>query len=214
MVDPESKTVAAARQQGRWFEILKQILPGIVGGIVAGLFAIAGSYYATKFQMSGQWEAQKAGEQRRVVASLMGRKIVGEQLNVSRAEALLFSDYSEELWRRAGAPKDSIDFEEAKHQRSRSEVLVSDIMKSNEALFQDLATVRELFPDTPKLRELWMRIYTFKTLQRAATPHEGSNESLTMWKDENDRRIQTLAESEYGKPIDDLTAYLLDQLPH
>jgi hypothetical protein len=87
-------------------------------------------------------------------------------------------------------------------------------MKSNEALFQDLATVRELFPDTPKLRELWMRIYTFKTLQRAATPHEGSNESLTMWKDENDRRIQTLAESEYGKPIDDLTAYLLDQLPH
>src|ERR1700741_1481182 len=76
------------------------------------------------------------------------------------------------------------------------------------------AKIRELFPDTPKLRELWMRVYTFETLTRPATPHESSIESLTAWRDENDRRIQTLAESEYGKPIDDLTAYLLDQLPH
>jgi hypothetical protein len=92
-----------------WQNFLDKLLPVIVGGVLA----IAGSYYATKFQMDAQSQTQKAEEQRKVFASLMGRKLVTEQLNVSRAEARLFSDYHEERWKRAGAPKDSVDLDEA-----------------------------------------------------------------------------------------------------
>jgi hypothetical protein len=95
----------------------------------------------------------------------------------------------------------------------RSEDLVFEVMKNNQVLFEDIATVRALFPDTPRLRELCARVYTFRTLQTAAPPHVGSIESLTQWKDEADRQIESLVESEYGKPIDELAAYLLTQLP-
>jgi hypothetical protein len=203
-------------QRSRWQDLWDKTLPVIAGGFIAGVFAIAGSYYATKFQMVAQSQTQKAEEQRKVFASLVGRKLVAEQLNVSRAEARLFSDYNEERWKRAGAPKDSLDLDETKRWMHRSEDLVFEIMKSNQALFEDIATVRALFPDTPRLRELCARVYAFRTLQTPAPPHFQVGvtefESLAEWKDEADRKIQSLGESEYGKPIDELTAYLLTQL--
>jgi hypothetical protein len=149
-----------------WQDFWDKTFPVIVGGIIAGFFAIAGSYFATTFQMSAQSQAQKAVEQRKVYANLMGRKLVAEQLNVSRTEARLFSDYNEEIWKRAGAPKDSLDLDEAKRWMHRSEDLVFEVMKNNQALFEDIATVRTLFPDTPRLRELCARLYTFRVLQR------------------------------------------------
>jgi hypothetical protein len=95
----------------RWQDFWEKTFPVIIGGIIAGVFAIAGSYFATTFQMSAQSHAHKAEAQRKVYASLMGRKLVTEQLNVSRAEARVFSDYNEELWRRSGLPKDSLDLQ-------------------------------------------------------------------------------------------------------
>jgi hypothetical protein len=33
-------------QHSKWLDLWEKILPGIVGGVIAGLFAIAGSYFA------------------------------------------------------------------------------------------------------------------------------------------------------------------------
>jgi hypothetical protein len=201
-------------QPSRSLDLWEKILPGIIGGVIAGLFAIVGSYFATTFQMSAQSNAQKTEEQRKVFARLMGRKLVTEQLNVSRIEARVFSDYHEELWRHAGAPKESLDLQEALRWMHRSEDLAFEIAKNNQALFEDLATVQALFPDTPRLRELCTPVYKFRTLTLKSTvPHDGSVESVTQWKDQAEREILPLAKSEYGKPIDELVAFLRTQLP-
>jgi hypothetical protein len=43
-------------------------------------------------------------------------------------------------------------------------------------------------------------------------PHDGPIESLTHWKEQAQQEIQQLAEREYGKPIDELEAFLSTQL--
>jgi hypothetical protein len=197
--------------KARWHDILAlgKILPVVLGAILA----IGASYFTTKFQMSSQLHLQKVEEQRRVFARLMGRKFTTEQLYVSRYEARIFSDYHEERWKRAGAPKDSLDLQESKRWMHRSEDLVLEIVKNNQALFEDLATVRALFPDTPRLRELCDHVYAIHSLWTGEPPHDGSIEKLDQWKVEADRQLQEVAVREYGKPIDELVAFLLQQLP-
>jgi len=190
----------------RWADAL---LPVVLGGILA----IGASYFTTKFQMSSQFHLQKVEAQRAVFARLMGRKIITTQLYVSRYEALIFSDYYEERWKRAGAPKDSLDLQESLRWMHRSEDLVSEVVKNDQALFEDIATVRALFPDTPRLRTLCGQIYTFPSISTKKPPHDGSIESLIQWKDEADRQLTALADRTYGKPIDELVAFLLPQLP-
>jgi hypothetical protein len=97
----------------------------------------------------------------------------------------------------------------------KSEDLVPEIAKNNQALFEDVATVQALFPDTPRLRELCAPIYKFRPIDlKTEVPHDGPVELVTQWKDQGEREIQPLAESEYGKPIDELVAFLRPQLPH
>jgi hypothetical protein len=192
-----------------WRDTVAQSLLIVLGSILA----IGASYFSTKFQMSSQSHLQKVEAQRAVFARLMGRKFTTTQLYVSRYEALIFSDYHEERWKRAGAPKDSLDLREDQRWMHRSEDLVSEIVKSNQALFEDLATVRALFPDTPRLRELCDKVYNFRSIWTAKPPHDGSVERLEQWKVEADRQLQALADREYGKPIDELVAFVLHQLP-
>jgi hypothetical protein len=200
--------------RSRWQDFWDKTLPVIVGGLIAGLFAIAGSYFATTFQTSAQHKEQKEEDQRKVFARLMGKKLVTEQLHVSQLEARVFSDYNEELWRRAGFPKDALDLQEAERWMHRGEDLVFELAKNTQALFEDLGTVEALFPDTPRLRELCAPIYKFRSLTlKSPVPHDGPVEKVTQWKDQAEREIQSLAESEYGKPIDQLVAYLRTQLP-
>jgi hypothetical protein len=194
-----------------WRDILAldKILPVVLGAVLA----IGAAYFTTKVQMSSQLHLQKVEEQRRVFARLMGRKFTTEQLYVSRYEALIFSDYHEERWKRAGAPKDSLDLQESQRWMHRSEDLVFEIVKNDQALFEDLATVRALFPDTLRLRELCDRVYGIHAMATAKPPHDGSVEKLDQWKIEADRQLQDLAVREYGKPIDELVEFLLQQLP-
>jgi hypothetical protein len=85
--------------------------------------------------------------------------------------------------------------------------------KNNQALFDDLATAQAIFPDTPRLRELCAPIYKFRTITlKLPVPHDGPIESVAVWKDMAQQEIQPLAEQEYGKPIDELEAFLRTQL--
>jgi hypothetical protein len=88
--------VSDGAQQSRWWSFWDKTLP-LISAIIGGLIAIGGSYFTTRYQVSAQAEVQKAEEQRKVFAKLMGRKLVTEQLNVSRIEARIFSDYYEEF---------------------------------------------------------------------------------------------------------------------
>ena len=197
-----------------WRDFWDKVLPVLVGGGLAIAGSITGAYFTTTLQMFAQVEAQKVVEQRRVFASLMGQKLVWQQINISRANAGTDFSYYQERWKRNGSPNTSLDLEESRHWMRRADALVFEVTKSSQIVLEDVANVQALFPDTPQLRELCKRIYTYHTLKTPDPPHDGSLENLMKWKDETDRIVQILAESEYGKPIDDLVTYLLLQLPH
>lgn len=197
------------RSQDAW----KTLLFTLFGGILAAGSGILGQYYSSQFQFSSQVQIQKIQGQRQVFARLMGRNFATKQLYVSRYEALVFSDYHEARWKRSGSSKDSFDLQEAQRWMHRSEDLVFEIVKNNQALYEDLGTVRALFPDVPKLRELVERIYSFKSLKTSKPVRDASVEELVHWKDESVRQLQVLIEREYGRPIDELLVYLLQQLP-
>src|SRR4051794_39862966 len=107
-------------RSSRWNNVWDKTSSVLIGGLIAGVFSIAGSYFAVNFQMSAQNKAQKVEEQRKVFARIIGRKLVTQQLAVSRLEARIFSDYHEEVWKRAGSPKDSLDLSEAQRWMHKS----------------------------------------------------------------------------------------------
>jgi len=189
------------------------LLAVVVGGLLAACGGIVGQYYASKFQLSAQVRFQTLQGQRQVFARLMGRKFASKQLYVSRYEALIFSDYHEARWKRSGAPEDSSDLQEAQRWMHRSEDLVFEIVKDNQALFEDLGTVCALFPDVPRLRELVKRVYGFKALRTTQPARDASVEELVRWEDEGIRQLQVVVDREYGGPIDELLVYLSQQLP-
>jgi hypothetical protein len=97
--------------------------------IVGGLLAIAGSYFATTVQISAQAKLQKSEDQGKVFARFMGRKLVTQQLAVSRIEARIFSDYYEEIWRCAGSPPKTLALQETERWMHKSENLGLEIAK-------------------------------------------------------------------------------------
>jgi hypothetical protein len=195
--------------RGAW----KTLLATIVGGVLAASGGIVGQYYASQFQFSSQLQLQKIHGQRQVFARIMGRKFATKQLYVSRYEALIFSDYHESRWKRSGSSKDSLDLQEALRWMRRSEDLVFEIVKNHQALFEDLGTVRALFPDTTRLRELVERIYGFKALKTSQPPRDASTNELIQWKNESIQQLQAVVDRDYGAPMDELLNYLSQQLP-
>jgi hypothetical protein len=189
------------------------ILATIVGGVMATGGGILGQYFASQFQISSQAQIQKVKDQRQVFARLMGRRFSTMQLYVSRSEALMYSDYHEARWKHFGSPNNSIDLSEAQRWMHRSEDLVFEIARNNQALFEDLGVIRAVFPDTPQLRKLVERIYSFKSIKTAQPPHNGSVEELQRWKEEAIPHLQLFVERNYGDPISELLSYLSEQLP-
>src|SRR3989338_8780171 len=199
---------ANSGEQDAW----RVLLPVIIGGVLATVGCIVSQYCASQFQFSTEARIEKIQEQRQVFARLMGRKFATKQLHVSRYEALVFSDYHEARWKRAGSPNDSLDLQEAQRWMHRSEDLVFEIVRNNQILFEDIGVARALFPNTPRLRELVDRIYSFKALKMSQPQDDASLEELVQWKDESVRQLQSVVDREYGEPIDELLVYLSQQL--
>ena len=191
----------------------RSALPTLLGVLLGGALTVGGSYLTAKVQVGNQVDLQQHQNARDVYSRLMGRRFVTKQLYVSRYEALIFSDYHEARWKLAGSPKESVDLQEAQRWMHRSEDLVFEIVKSNQALFEDLGTVRATFPNTTQLQQLVDPLWQLKALKTNAPPKDLDSEGLVKWRDEAVRQLQALVDSEYGKPIDDLLSYLLRQLP-
>lgn len=145
---------------------------------------------------------------------LTGRKFVTTQLYVSRYEALLYSDYHEARCKKAGAPNDSVDLQEAVHWMRRSEDLVSEITKNNQSLFEDLGAVRVVvFADTAELRAAIEPLWTIRALKRVLPPPDAGNAALQKWRDDTLQQIQAAVDAEYVAGLTDLLKCLNDHEP-
>lgn len=193
--------------------IWKPLLATVIGGVLATGGGVVGQYYTSQFQFDSQLQIQTVQSQRQVFARLMGRKFATQQLYVSRYEALIFSDYHEVRWKRLGGVPGTFDFHEAERWMHRSEDLVFEIVKNNQALNEDLGTIRTVFPETLRLRELVQRIHTLKAIKTSRPSPKASNEELDIWKDNSIKDLLALVEHEYSGPIEELLDYLSDKIP-
>lgn len=134
------------------------------------------------------------------------------QLYVSRFEAWIYSDYHEARWKLAGAPKDSIDLQEAQRWMHKSEDLALEIAKNNQSLFQTLGLIRTSFRRTPTLDSLTEKLYRFKVPEITKRPFDLDANQLEAWKVNAVKQLQELVEREYSKPIDELTAFLAKEI--
>jgi len=57
---------------------------------------------------------------------------------------------------------------------------------------EDLGTIRTVFPDTVKLRELVQSIHTFKAIKTQPPNPKASNEELDRWKEKSVKDLQAL----------------------
>ncbi|MCG3115996.1 MAG: hypothetical protein LLH30_09985 [Candidatus Manganitrophus sp. SA1] len=186
--------------------------PTLLAVLLGGSLTFVGSYFLAELQIQNQVDIQMAQNAREVYSRLMGRKFVTKQLYVSRYEALIFSDYHEARWKLAGSPKDSLDMKETQRWMHRSEDLVFEIVKNNQALFEDLGVVRASFADTTQLRKLVDRLWQLKALKTSEPPDGADTAALRRWKEDAVRQLQAVVDSDYGQPFDDLLNYLLERL--
>jgi hypothetical protein len=191
----------------------RSILMPLVGVVLGGVLAIGTSYYSEKIQFENQVGLQLDRDAKAVYSRLLGRRFVTKQLYVSRYEAFIFSDFHEARWKLKGAPKNSLDLQEALRWMHRSEDLVFEITKSHQALFEDIGTVRATFPDTKELRELTKRLLELKAINTAKPPKGADAAALEKWKVETVKQLQALVDSEFGKRFDELLDFLTQQLP-
>jgi hypothetical protein len=189
----------------------KEMASYIVPAIAALLVALIG---LASYQWGLRKQLKATDEQRRQQAysQLLGRKAVMSQLYVSRFEALIYSDYHEARWKLSGAPKDSLDLQEAQRWMHKSEDLALEVSKSNQALFETLGLIRSCFRRTQELDSLTDRLYHFKVPQIMKRPFDLDGSQLEAWKMNSVRQLQDLVESEYSKSIDELAAYLSKEM--
>lgn len=189
----------------RWTNLFPK---DVVIALLTLISVVVGAYLAAELGLQSQLKFSDHSKRQQTFSELMGRKILTNQLYVSRFEALIYSDYHEARWKLAGAPKDSIDLQEAQRWMHRSEELVLEIAKNYQSQFETLGLIRILFPRTTKLDELIGRLAHFKTPKILGEPFKMNLNQLEEWKVRAVHDLQGLVESEYGKPVDDLLNYL------
>jgi hypothetical protein len=86
------------------------------------------------------------------------------------------------IWKREGAPRDSLDFQEATRWMRKSEDLVMDLVKNHQSLCGILGSIRVHFENTPRLVELTDRIYKFRPPTRQEAPTNATLQELETWK--------------------------------
>jgi hypothetical protein len=183
--------------------------------LVTGTFTLLGTFLGawltSTLAHKNQEKTAITQNKLRSYSEIMGRRIIIRQLYISRFEALIFSDYHETLWHLSGDPKESLDLSEARRWMQKSEDMVSEITRAQQSLFESLAIARASFTRTQELDRLIDRIYHFKT-PKISSPSGLSREELLAWREKGLKELQTLIESEFAVPLEDLLAYLQKQL--
>ena len=184
----------------------------LIPTLAALLVAIITPYLTYQWGLRTQLEATERQKRQQAYSEVLGRKAVMSQLYVSRFEAWIYSDYHEARWKLAGAPKDSIDLQEAQRWMHKSEDLALEIAKNNQSLFETLGLIRTSFRRTPTLDSLTEKLYRFKVPEITKRPFDLDANQLEVWKVNAVKQLQELVEREYSKPIDELAAYLAKEI--
>lgn len=175
-----------------------------VSALIALVGVVIGALLGARLAFRNQFRLATLQARQQTYAALMGKKFLLTQLYVSRFEALAYSDYHERLWHLAGAPKDSLDFDEASRWMRKSEDFAIDIAKANQSLFESVGMVRASYPSTTELDDLSERIFQFKTPTIAAPPTGADRAMLDHWKQQVVSELKQLVRHEYAEPIDAL----------
>lgn len=184
-----------------------QLLSAVTSAIPA-LIALAGviigGWLGARLTFRNQFRLATLQSRQQSYAAIMGKKFLITQLYVSRFEALAYSDYHERLWHLVGAPKESLDLEEAKRWMRKSEDFAIEIAKANQSLIESVGTARATYPTTTELESLTERIYHFKTPVINPPPQGADRTILDNWKAQVIPALQRIVEQEYAEPINAL----------
>ena len=183
---------------------LAPAVPALIAlvGVIAGGLLVAHLTFRNQLRLATLQTRQKS------YAEIMGRKFLLTQLYVSRFEALAYSDYHERLWHLAGAPKESLDFEEAKRWMRKSEDFAIDIAKAIQSLMESVGIARAAYPSNSELDALAERVYHFKTPVISPPSPGADRATLDEWKLQVVPELQSLVQREYAEPIDALLGCL------
>jgi len=183
---------------------LEPLLPAFIALVSAVVGAILGS----RLSFRNQYRLSIHQTRQRAYAELMGKKFMITQLNVSRFEALAYSDYHERLWHLAGSPSESLDLEEAKRWMRKSEDFAIELASARQSLFESVGMARASYSSIPELEELSERVYHFRQPTVPLPPQTEERKHLDAWKQESVSNLQKFVQQEYAEPIDALLRWM------
>jgi len=184
-------------------QLLSALTPA-VPALIALVGVVVGGWLGARLNFRNQFRLATLQSRQQSYAAIMGKKFLITQLYVSRFEALAYSDYHESLWYLAGAPKESLDLEEARRWMRKSEDFAIDIAKANQSLIESVGTARATYPSTAELEELTERVYHFKIPIISPPPQGADRTALDSWKAQVIPALQQVVEREYAEPINAL----------
>jgi|GEM_PF-5912998 len=183
---------------------LEPLLPALI----ALVSAVVGAILGARLSFRNQYRLSTHQTRQRAYAELMGKKFLITQLNVSRFEALAYSDYHECLWHIAGSPPESLELEEAKRWMRKSEDFAIELARARQSLYESVGMARASYPSTPELEELSERVYHFRQPLIPAPPQTAERKHLDTWKQESVANLQLFVQQEYAEPIDALLYWM------
>jgi len=186
-------------------------MPIYIALITAGttlLGVFLGSYLTSQYSFKNQVRLSTNQARQHSYSDIMGKKVLLDQLLVSRFEALIHFQYHEQLWKRVGSPMPSIDLDEARRWMHKSEDLAIEIAKTKQSLYESLGIARASFTATEELNALSERIYHLQGISIKEPPSGHDTTALQAWQVKAVSDLQQFVQKEYSEPIDGLLEYL------
>ena len=180
----------------------------LIAGLFAILVSVTGSLMTAHFALQNQLKLTQRQDRQRAYAEIMGKRVLLMQLFVSRFEAYVHSDHHEYLWRIAGMPKESIDFNEATRWMHKSEDLAIEIARTKQSLYESIGLAKAVFPSSSELDRLTEAVYHFKSPKIAPPSQPNDPAVVTAWKGKAVADLQIFVDTEYGAPLEELLKVL------
>ena len=184
----------------------------IIAGTFALLGAIVGSYTTSYLTLRNQVRLATTQKQEEAYAALAGDRFLLTQLYVSMMQARVDFEFHHRKLEIEGNPAISPHLQETMRLVARRDDLALEFGKASRHLFETIGLIRATFPRTAALDRLTQRLYAFKSPTVTPPGQLSHDDDILRWRNDRLAELQTAADTEYGKPIDDLLAYVLDHL--
>ena len=188
------------------------LITAVIAGAFALLGALIGSYATSYFTFRNQLRIAEMQKREEAYAALAGDRVLLSQLYVSAMQARIDFEFHHRKLELEGRPVTSPHVQEAQRLVMRRDDLALEFGRANRQLYETIGRIRANFKRTAELDQLTQRIYSFKT-PTIVPPTDLTDPALLLkWRNDRLDELHKKAETEYGKPIDDLLAYVLTNL--